>query len=1326
MHFSVPQFKCCLLALSLLCNFNNLTAQSWLELREQGANFYDIKAAFDRQYGKKLPELTRELRQEARNAGQKSGKYEQQMEGMIQYKRWASFMEPRVRESNGDMSAMNIGITQALADRQRRNQTATRAGAAWSLVGPLSTPSGGGNGRINAVRPHPSIAGTLFACAPAGGLFKSTNNGSSWTPISDAIAVLGATDVAFDPSNPNIMYLATGDGEAGDAFSTGIYKSTDGGNTWAQTGFTRNLSDKKTISKILVNPNDNSILIGGGIGIYRSTNGGATWTLITASAVKDLEFKPNDPTVVYAGGYGSTPLLRSTNSGVSFTAAGTGIPTTNWQRTAIAVTALDPTYVYALVSNSTDDGFRGVYLSTDGGTTFTSKSTTPNILGWEASSPAAGGQGWYDLSIAVDPSVKTTIFVGGVNIWKSTTSGTSWTCIGHWSGTGAPYVHADIHDLTFIGTTLYAGNDGGIFTISGGTVWTDRSSNLPISQLYSVGISETNASLYISGHQDNGTNLTTNASTWAEVDGGDGMICFIDRTNNSRMFSEIYNGDLSRSTNGGTTWSSIYTVTGGAWVTPWLQDPVTANTLYAGGTNVVKSINGGTNWTTISSFSIGELIALDVSKSNPTNIIAASATDLMKTTNGGTAWTNITGTLPAATASILSAYFDPNNANKIYVGLASYSGQSVYYSANGGTTWTNLSAGLPAVPATCFAMQANNGDLYCGTDMGVYLLTAGSTTWTDYTSGMPGIPIREMKIRASTGTLVAATFARGIWQTPVNSNNNPPNVAITFPANGASFAVGTNLTINGTATDPDGTVSKVEFYQGTTLLGTSTTAPYNFTWSNLAVGSYDLTIKAYDNLNAIGTSTNVNITVAIGNDAGVLAIATPSGTVATASVTPSINLKNYGLNTLTSTTITYKVDAGATSTYNWTGSLATGASTTVTLPNLTGYALGAHTFTAQTGLVNGNADGNTPNNATTSNFTYALPPACAGAVPSPYAQDFNASTALPTGWVNSSSWLIGATHGKTGNAIYKNIFPSAPTGQFDLVGIGPILANDLLTFDYRILKFVTLGTYPTSAPAMTAGWGDIQIKISTDCGSTYTTIYTINDATHLVSLNWANKVIPLSNYVGQLASFRIVATHATSGWWIDFDNINVAPDGTIPVELTSFKAISEEKANKIEWITASEKDLKAFNVERSADNKVWTSIGTASPKGGNKETTYNLDDNQPLLLSYYRLRTIEANGKEEVSKIVAVKRFDAKKLTLLNVAPIPTSEGVTVDFSVSKAARMRLVLTNIVGQTVDAMTLKAEEGMNKTFFNLVNIPNGTYFLTISDGESSVLKRIVKQ
>lgn len=975
--------KVLLLAIVLIATANStLTAQTWLELKEQGANYNQIKAAFLRDNAGKMKEFKRELQREANGKAAPEAQYEREMEGMVQFMRWSEFVGPRVSESNGDLTAISEGMYRAIAKKNREVQT--RA-ASWTLMGPTSTPTNGGNGRVNAIRVHPTDPNTLFACTPASGLWKSTNGGTSWAPISDAISALGCTDVAIDPSNTNTMYLATGDGDAADVFTLGVYKSIDGGATWAPTNLVFNLSSGQTLSKILINPtNTNTIIVGGRAGIYRSTDAGATWTQTMTAGVRDLEFQVGNPSVVFAGGYGTNVgFWRSTNGGVAWAKIAT-VPSTAAQRVAIGVTAADPLYVYALVANdgatsTTAYGLKGIYLSIDGGVTFTQKflGTTTNTLGWyTGASGDKDGQGWYDLSIAVSPTDKNALYTGGVNIWKSTNGGSAWTKSSAWdaSHTAANYVHADVHDLIYAGTNIYAACDGGVFRITTtGTAWADISTNISNAQLYGFGLSGINANTIISGHQDNGTNRTTNGTTWAQVNGGDGMLCFIDRTNDNNMFSSIYYGSLYRSTTGGGSFSSIYTVPGGGWVTPWLQDPVTATTQYAGGTNVVKSINSGTAWTTISSFAaaVGTLVALDVAKSNNQVIVAVSGTKVMKTINGGTAWTDITTGLPASTA-IQTVHIDVNDANKIYVGLASYAGNAAFCSTNGGTTWTNISAGMPALPVNCFITQNSvSGVVYCGNDLGVYYSNNSGAAWQSFTGGMPGIIVKDLEIFYPTSKIRAATYGRGIWESNLNGSNAAPSVSITSPANGAVFASPATITINANASDGDGTVANVEFYNGTTLLGSDNTAPYSFTWAGVGVGSYSLTAKAYDNASASTTSTAVAISVSVCNDAGISAIAAPSGTITTASVTPSVTLRNFGSATLTSATILYRVDAGTESSLSWTGSLASGATTSVTLPAVTGYASGAHTFTARTSAPNGATDGNTANDAITSNFTYS-------------------------------------------------------------------------------------------------------------------------------------------------------------------------------------------------------------------------------------------------------------------------------------------------------------------------------------------------------------------
>jgi Bacterial Ig domain/Secretion system C-terminal sorting domain len=953
-----------------------LTAQKWLELRERGANFKDIQAAFNFENKDKIKQFKRELVEEVQNKTPKASKFERNMEGLLQYYRWAAYVEPRVQEAKGDMAAMNAGMLRAIS--KKKSELSTRS-ANWTPLGSGFTPTNGGNGRINAVRVHPNDPDILFACCPSGGLWKSTNRGASWVAISDAIAALGCTDVAFDPNNPNILYLVTGDGEAADAFTLGVYKSTDGGNNWAPTGLVFDLVNSKVLSKILVNPdNNNTLLVGGSAGIYRSTDGGDTWTQTATNSVRDLAFKPDNPSVVYAGGFGTAAgFWRSNDGGVTWT-KNTNTMTSGIQRVAIAVSPADANYVYALTAKTNTFEFEGLYVSKDGGSNFTKKSSSPNILGWfnglSSQQDATSGQGWYDLALAVSPTDINTLFTGGVNIWKSTNGGSSWSKNTAWEAeTNANnYAHADIHDLYFVDNQLYASTDGGISTsTNNGASWYDISSNLSIAQIYSIGLSARNESLIIQGQQDNGTNLTTNGSSWAQVNGGDGMQSFIDYSNDRNMFTAIYSGNLYRSTNGGSSFTKIYTVTGGGWVTPWLQDPVVPTTLYAGGTTVVKSTNSGTSWSTISSFSnVGTLVALDVASTDNKTLITASKTKVMLSTNGGASWSDISSGLPSA-VSIQTVHIDVNDAHKIYVGLASYTGNSAFLSTDGGRNWTNISGGMPQIPVTCFVTQKNLiGAVYCGTDLGVSYSPDWGSNWESFTHGMPGVSVTDLDIFYPSKLIRASTYGRGIWESNLNFFNLAPSVFLTSPANNTAFLAPASILISADASDADGSISKVEFYNGTILLGHSDTAPYTFTWDNVASGSYIITAKAYDNSGASVTSSPISVSISVAHDAGISSITSPNGVMNTSHVIPSVILKNYGSATLTMARILSYIDNERDNTVDWTGSLAANASVVVNLPNIS-FSEGNHTFSARTSNPNGANDENTSNDALTTHFVFS-------------------------------------------------------------------------------------------------------------------------------------------------------------------------------------------------------------------------------------------------------------------------------------------------------------------------------------------------------------------
>lgn len=763
-------------------------------------NFYDVKKKAAKEFRAHEREEMRERRERAGEIfNSKTGKRREEKEtpGYEVYKRWEAFMEPRVYPS-GDLTLPSTSYVEAVAASQASSTNRSMPAGAWTHFGPATAPAGGNVGRVNFVRQDPTNTSTIWVGSPSGGLWKTTDGGSTWNTGTDNLSLIGVSDIAINPANTSIMYMATGDGDASDTYSVGVLKSTDGGVTWNTTGLTWAVNLGRVINRLLINPSNPNILIAAcSNGIYRTTDAGVTWTqVLTGASMKDAEFKPGDPTVVYACG---TRFYKSTNSGQNFTQVTAGLPaSTAVDRLAVAVTAADPTYVYVVAGSAADDGFYGLYRSVDSGTNFTTRSTTPNLLGWSSTGNDAGGQAWFTLAIASSPTNKDEVVVGGVNIWRSTNGGTSWAINAHWTATGAPYVHADIHDLVYQnGTTLFSGCDGGIFrTSNNGTSWFDISSNLKIAQMYGFGQSTSNATITLSGWQDNGTNRSS-GSTWAEVMGGDGMKAFIDWSNDLYMYGEQYNGDFNRSSDGGNNWTAITSgiTETGPWVTHWMQDPVTAATLYAGFDNVWKSTNRGSTWTKISTFSTsGKVYSIAVAPSNPQVIYAAKSASIQKTTNGGTSWTNITGTLPVSSASITYVAVSPTNPNKVWVTFSGYSSANkVYHSTDGGTTWTNYTTGLPNLPVNCITYQkfTSNG-LYVGTDAGVYYRDSTMSSWLAFNTGLPNVIVTQIEIHYGVGKVRASTYGRGLWESPVyTSGSSAPSAE--FTSNRQTACIGSSI-----------------------------------------------------------------------------------------------------------------------------------------------------------------------------------------------------------------------------------------------------------------------------------------------------------------------------------------------------------------------------------------------------------------------------------------------------------------------------------------------------------------------------------------------------
>ena len=775
---------------SVLCT--TASSQEWVtKMQEPQGNFYDVKADFDSYWS------TRDKTEKGK--------------GYKAFMRWQNFVEKRVYPS-GNLALLSQTAKNFESFLQQNKQPTPGknigggsliASSTWTPVGPMGPVSGsaGGqllkSGRLNFITVDPNNTSKLWVGAPAGGLWSSTNGGSSWTTNTDYLSVIGCSDLAIDPTNSNVMYLATGDGDAGDTRSIGLLKSTNGGATWAATGLSNNVSNNFLIRRVIINPNNTQILlVATNTGIYRTANGGTSWTQVTTNSTFDLEFKPGNPNVVYSSG---TSFRWSTNGGVTFTVNSTGITTTSVNRMAIAVTPNDSNYVYVLASASSNSGLFAFYKSVNGGTSFAQMTTTVNLLGYSSLGNDTGGQGWYDLCIAASPLDKNEVVTGGVNVWRTTNGGTSWSIYSHWTGSGAPFSHADHHDLQYDQNgQLYGVNDGTVYKRTS-TNWTEISGTMNISQIYKIGMSSLLQNKWITGHQDNGS-VIYNGTTFNAALGGDGMDCFIDRTSDNNMFAEYYNGALRRSTNGGSTWSAVTAGLSGTapWVTAWKQDPQVANTIYCGYSQLFKSINQGTNWVQLTATGgTGVINEFAIAPSNNQVIYVLRNSGIYKTIDGGVTWANITGTVPVGSAAPQFVTIDPGDPNNAWVVLSGYSaGNKVFITINGGVSWINYSANLPNIPGNCLAYQPGTNDcVYVGMDVGIYYRTNTSSNWILYNTNLPNVPISDLEISPATPSLIhAATFGRGVWVASTVAGLFPPASNFNTPASGVCSGVPVTFT----------------------------------------------------------------------------------------------------------------------------------------------------------------------------------------------------------------------------------------------------------------------------------------------------------------------------------------------------------------------------------------------------------------------------------------------------------------------------------------------------------------------------------------------------
>ena len=727
----------------------------------------------------------------------------------------------------------------------------------WQPVGPFTHTNTGswssGQGRVNIVHVDPSNPSVIYLGAPAGGIWKSTNNGTNWTPLTDDLPQIGVSGIAVDYSDSNTIYIATGDKDAGDSYCVGVYKSTDGGLTWNPTG-TMGGSNPSRAGDIIIHPTNNQILwCATSNGIYKTTNAGISWTQVQAGDFSqgNIRLKPGDPTKVYASSENS--FFRSVDTGSTFTAVTVStIATTS--RIIIDVTPANSNLVYALSVN-TSNTLNGIYKSTNEGVSFSRAFGTPDIL--------ESNQAWYDLALAVSPTNADEIYTGCLNVWKSTTGGSTFSKLNSWSNpTGPSYTHADIHYLGFHGNKLFAGTDGGIYVSeNNGTNFTDLTAGVQISQFYKIAVAKQTSANMVGGLQDNGGHAYS-GSQWKNYYGADGMDTAINPTNPNQYYGFIQNGNsLYISNSAGNAISSSVSSPGGAngnWVTPLIAN--NSGELFSGFAGLYKLTGSAWVQQNVDGLGTGNLDEIAVDPSNDDIMYVANGVKLYKSTNRGVNFTNV---FNSVNGNITFIEVHSTDSNIVYLVTEGASGK-VLKSTDGGVSFTDFSTGLPFIGKNCIVHQGRNTDnpLYVGTALGVYYRDDTMSSWSPFDTNLPNVSVTDLEINLEDAKLIAATYGRGVWQT---------NIPVQVPANDLKFVSIQNPGINiscGSSIMPQVEVKN----NGTNSVSSVTvnylidTTPYNYVWNGLLAPSATTIIDLPTATLTRGVH-SMNVTTTITNDA---------------------------------------------------------------------------------------------------------------------------------------------------------------------------------------------------------------------------------------------------------------------------------------------------------------------------------------------------------------------------------------------------------------------------------------------------------------------------
>lgn len=680
-------------------------------------------------------------------------------DGYPAYMRYKWFAEPRLSPETGNqIPGARWEAWQEL--KQLEAQYGTRS-ETWFTNGPINVA-----GRVLAIAIHPTNPDIVYAGFASGGIWKTTNGGDTWTPLGDDLPTLSVSAIKLDVNNPNRIWMGTGEGWGNiDAVhGVGVLFSEDAGESWSLTGFNYEMSSGLDVFSVEHNPATGTLLVGADNGLWRSTDDGATFTqVMSIGTYRDIEMKKGSSNIVFAvahqGALGY--FYRSFDDGATWTQITNGTPTSGITNSKFALCDADPELILWALSGVGGQQY-GIWRSTDGGDSFS------QILG---NGGHYGSQGWYNISLAIDPTDPNRVFSGGVNYYRSTNGGSSFSQY-------ANNVHVDHHAAAFAPsdpTQFWVGSDGGVWrSTNAGLSFADRNAGLVTMQFYAINQSQSQPTLAMGGTQDNGTYIYNNSLNWSYGLGGDGFFCEIHRSNTDILYAEVYNGTHYRSVNGGGVFypKNNGITEQGPWSTPTHMDYSNSSILWtAHTTKVFKTVNDANSWSWVGNpTGLGGGRSIAQSRSDHDIVAVIGPTRIFLTPDAGTTWVERTSGIVSG-GSLSDIAIDPVNPDIMVVTCTSYSDNfpHVYKTVDQGQSWFGIDDGLPVEPVNTIEIDPLNPDWYfIGTDTAVYVSFDAGASWQPFNTGLPHVVMADLRLHEEARILRVGTHGRGMWEVDIS------------------------------------------------------------------------------------------------------------------------------------------------------------------------------------------------------------------------------------------------------------------------------------------------------------------------------------------------------------------------------------------------------------------------------------------------------------------------------------------------------------------------------------------------------------------------------